>query len=279
MPKRSRKKEAKAPVSQDVEMGDQSTPQDATNNLESSTHLSESGDLSSGPESDSDEPLDFATFDDDNETTLETDPSVAGGVIGQILAQLRQLNITFGDTFKNTPGIQRQIRDANHILLALHNVPRISQRGHLAAYYQGLQPQLQELAQWLESSNSVHQDDEHSVYIFQGQLSTKLGKLTQEARLVLPASFTQDMVNSSEVKKDMDDSARKQFRNYYMTQLTEAFGEDLDELRKSEELTQESLSMLIENLEAGILVFDDKDLLAATRLEEQRRVNKQTANK
>ncbi|KAJ1657551.1 hypothetical protein IWQ61_003066 [Dispira simplex] len=233
MAKRSRKKEtktSKTSVSQDVEMEYQTTPQHVTNDPAPSIHLSESVDLSSGPESDSDEPLGFDTFDED--TTLETDSSHSNGVIGQILTQLRQLSTTFADTFKNTPGLQRQIRDANHILLALHNLPRTSQRGHLATLYQDLQPQLQALAQWLKSSENIPQEVEQSVQTFQDQLSTKLAKLTQEARLALPASFTRDMVHSSEVQKDMDDSARKQFRNYYMTQLTEAFGEDLDELRK-----------------------------------------------
>ncbi|CAG8559115.1 8369_t:CDS:2 [Paraglomus brasilianum] len=51
--------------------------------------------------------------------------------------------------------------------------------------------------------------------------------------------------------------AAKQFRNYYMTQLTQGFGEDLDKIRKEEGFNQNKLEVLISSLESGIDIYSD----------------------
>ncbi|RIA84698.1 hypothetical protein C1645_808645, partial [Glomus cerebriforme] len=52
--------------------------------------------------------------------------------------------------------------------------------------------------------------------------------------------------------------AEKQFRDYYMNQITKAFGEDLDKLRKMEvNLSSNKLEILIDSLESGISIFSD----------------------
>ncbi|CAB4413943.1 unnamed protein product [Rhizophagus irregularis] len=52
--------------------------------------------------------------------------------------------------------------------------------------------------------------------------------------------------------------AEKQFRDFYMNQITKAFGEDLDKLRKKEvNLGSNKLEILIDALESGISIFSD----------------------
>ncbi|CAG8667083.1 12522_t:CDS:2 [Dentiscutata erythropus] len=52
-------------------------------------------------------------------------------------------------------------------------------------------------------------------------------------------------------------NAANQFRDYYMSQITKAFGEDLDRIRKDQNLDSNRLEILINSLESGIGVFSD----------------------
>ncbi|KAI8391196.1 uncharacterized protein BYT42DRAFT_490295 [Radiomyces spectabilis] len=63
---------------------------------------------------------------------------------------------------------------------------------------------------------------------------------------------------SVETKQDTEDASEaKQFRDHYMSQMTQAFATDLDQLRQEPELNTVRLNMLIESLEAGIDIFSD----------------------
>ncbi|CAH1758764.1 11229_t:CDS:2 [Entrophospora sp. SA101] len=46
-------------------------------------------------------------------------------------------------------------------------------------------------------------------------------------------------------------------RDYYMSQLTNGFGEDLDKIRKEQNLDSNRLEVLIDSLESGIKIFSD----------------------
>ncbi|KAG9292890.1 hypothetical protein G9A89_016252 [Geosiphon pyriformis] len=51
--------------------------------------------------------------------------------------------------------------------------------------------------------------------------------------------------------------AAKNFKSYYLEQLTAAFGEDLDKIRKKENFDTNRLEILIDSLESNIKVFSD----------------------
>ncbi|CAG8491320.1 7697_t:CDS:2 [Ambispora leptoticha] len=49
----------------------------------------------------------------------------------------------------------------------------------------------------------------------------------------------------------------KNFRDFYMNQVTTAFGEDLDKIRKEENFDHNRLDILIDSLESNINIFSD----------------------
>ncbi|CAG8461971.1 372_t:CDS:2 [Ambispora gerdemannii] len=51
--------------------------------------------------------------------------------------------------------------------------------------------------------------------------------------------------------------AAKNFRDFYMNQITAAFGEDLDKIRKEENFDHNRLDILIDSLESNINIFSD----------------------
>ncbi|KAJ1992916.1 hypothetical protein H4R33_000853 [Dimargaris cristalligena] len=63
---------------------------------------------------------------------------------------------------------------------------------------------------------------------------------------------------------DIAHKSQTSFRDYYMAQMTEIFGDELDQLRQKEDISKQRLALLIDNLEAGLLVFDENDVLLTT---------------
>ncbi|KAJ1978980.1 hypothetical protein H4R35_001694 [Dimargaris xerosporica] len=55
------------------------------------------------------------------------------------------------------------------------------------------------------------------------------------------------------------DQIRKQFKTFYLAQMTSVFGDDLDVLRESNHITEDRLEVLIDTLESGILAFDEDE--------------------
>ncbi|KAG0171928.1 hypothetical protein DFQ28_000793 [Apophysomyces sp. BC1034] len=63
-------------------------------------------------------------------------------------------------------------------------------------------------------------------------------------------------------------AGKKQFRDHYMTQITQAFGTDLDKIRQEPNFNAVRLNVLIDSLEAGIDIFSDLEqeiILADTK--------------
>lgn len=54
-------------------------------------------------------------------------------------------------------------------------------------------------------------------------------------------------------------ASEQAFRDFYMENLTENYGDDLDKLRKEEGLSQARLEMLIDSLESGMSLFPESD--------------------
>ncbi|CAG8593030.1 13154_t:CDS:2 [Acaulospora colombiana] len=61
--------------------------------------------------------------------------------------------------------------------------------------------------------------------------------------------------------------AAKQFRDYYMSQMTKAFGDDLDVIRKESNLDENKIEILKDTLESGIVIFSEveKELTLASQ--------------
>ncbi|CAG8742829.1 17839_t:CDS:2, partial [Acaulospora morrowiae] len=59
----------------------------------------------------------------------------------------------------------------------------------------------------------------------------------------------------------------KQFRDYYMAQMTKAFEEDLDTIRKESKLDSNKIEILKDTLESGISIFSEmeKELALASQ--------------
>ncbi|KAH8548855.1 hypothetical protein BGW37DRAFT_523044 [Umbelopsis sp. PMI_123] len=51
----------------------------------------------------------------------------------------------------------------------------------------------------------------------------------------------------------------KRFRDFYITQLTQAFPNDLDKIRQEENFDDRKLEILIDSLEAGVDIFSDME--------------------
>ncbi|KAG2181754.1 hypothetical protein INT44_008569 [Umbelopsis vinacea] len=51
----------------------------------------------------------------------------------------------------------------------------------------------------------------------------------------------------------------KRFRDFYISQLTQAFPNDLDKIRQEENFDHRKLEILIDSLEAGVDIFSDME--------------------
>ncbi|CAG8635452.1 46470_t:CDS:2 [Gigaspora margarita] len=92
----------------------------------------------------------------------------------------------------------------------------------------------------------------------------------EEDNVIIPNNKKQDIAQkepSSQKQKMIKDpepipllsrpNAANQFRDHYMSQITKAFGEDLDRIRKDQNLDSNRLEILIDSLESGIGIFSD----------------------
>ncbi|KAF7725140.1 hypothetical protein EC973_000392 [Apophysomyces ossiformis] len=66
-----------------------------------------------------------------------------------------------------------------------------------------------------------------------------------------------DKQKEEEEKEGETQTTKKQFRNHYMSQITQAFGTDLDKIRQEPNFNAVRLNVLIDSLEAGIDIFSD----------------------
>ncbi|CAM0135889.1 unnamed protein product [Umbelopsis sp. WA50703] len=81
-----------------------------------------------------------------------------------------------------------------------------------------------------------------------------------------PASDNEDMMDD---QLDMEDDkpkslldtpdVAKRFRDFYMAKLTQAFPNDLDQIRQEENFDHNKLEILIDSLEAGVDIFSDME--------------------
>ncbi|KAI9027470.1 ribosome-assembly protein 3-domain-containing protein [Phycomyces nitens] len=73
--------------------------------------------------------------------------------------------------------------------------------------------------------------------------------------------------------KSLEDhkSTKQQFRDHYMTKMTQAFGTDLDAIRQEPSFDTMRLNILISSLEAGVDIFSDleQDIILAESKEVQ----------
>jgi hypothetical protein len=67
----------------------------------------------------------------------------------------------------------------------------------------------------------------------------------------------QASINKEELDKSQNDTIKEKFRDYYMSTITDTFGDDLEQLRQHEELDEHKLAVLIDSLEAGQATFTD----------------------
>jgi len=72
---------------------------------------------------------------------------------------------------------------------------------------------------------------------------------------------TEDQQETGEAKKSLLDTpdVAKRFRDFYMSQLTQAFPNDLDKIRQEENFDHHKLEILIDSLEAGVDIFSDME--------------------
>lgn len=80
------------------------------------------------------------------------------------------------------------------------------------------------------------------------------------------ASDNEDMVEEQldmeedEPKSLLEDpDVAKRFRDFYMAKLTQAFPNDLDQIRQEENFDHNKLEILIDSLEAGVDIFSDME--------------------
>ncbi|CAG8584455.1 15043_t:CDS:2 [Dentiscutata heterogama] len=124
----------------------------------------------------------------------------------------------------------------------------------------------------IENIESVQEVDESEDSVDSEQEESNDEKMEEDSIKILN-NKKQDLANpqqkesSSQEKKMIKDpepipllsrpNAANQFRDYYMSQITKAFGEDLDRIRKDQNLDSNRLEILINSLESGISVFSD----------------------
>ncbi|CAB4413704.1 unnamed protein product [Rhizophagus irregularis] len=114
-----------------------------------------------------------------------------------------------------------------------------------------------------ELSDKTDDEDDEMDEIVEDTTKISLKKKTKEKEEIK----SQDKNTSKETTEEKDliptpllarPQAEKQFRDFYMNQITKAFGEDLDKLRKKEvNLGSNKLEILIDALESGISIFSD----------------------
>ncbi|KAI8055373.1 hypothetical protein BDF22DRAFT_676792 [Syncephalis plumigaleata] len=67
----------------------------------------------------------------------------------------------------------------------------------------------------------------------------------------------QTLIEKAERDKSQNDTIKEKFRDYYMSTVTDTFGDDLEQLRQQEELDEHKLALLIDSLETGQDTFSD----------------------
>ncbi|KAJ1924858.1 hypothetical protein IWQ60_004936 [Tieghemiomyces parasiticus] len=92
-------------------------------------------------------------------------------------------------------------------------------------------------------------------------LCTLTDRLLNCLSYYLPTISAACELESMKVKQQMRDTAKREFKDYYMARVTETFSDELETLRQNEEISDAKLELLIDSLEAGVMVFDDKEVL------------------
>ncbi|KAJ1929603.1 hypothetical protein IWQ60_001033 [Tieghemiomyces parasiticus] len=141
-----------------------------------------------------------------------------------------------------------------------------------AALFQALQSLSQQAGQYVEL-RGIGPSDQHtrktSMKALRGveranewrDLCTLTDRLLGCLSYYLPTISAACELESMKAKKRMRDTAKREFKDYYMARVTETFSDELETLRQNEEISDTKLELLIDSLEAGIMVFDDKEVL------------------
>ncbi|CAG8435158.1 980_t:CDS:2 [Scutellospora calospora] len=113
-----------------------------------------------------------------------------------------------------------------------------------------------------ESDNSVQEDEEE--FNDEKMVEDSMELSNNKKQDVPKARRKEQSSQENKITKDPEPipllsrpNAANQFRDYYMSQITKAFGEDLDKIRKEQNLDSNRLEILIDSLESGINIFSD----------------------
>ncbi|CAG8786030.1 13013_t:CDS:2, partial [Racocetra persica] len=119
----------------------------------------------------------------------------------------------------------------------------------------------QEINESGNTDNSEQEDeesDDEKMVEDNAKISNHKKQDVSKARQIESSYQEQKMVKDPEpIPLLSRPNAASQFRNYYMSQITKAFGEDLDRMRKDQNLDPNRLEILIDSLESGISIFSD----------------------
>ncbi|KAJ1979591.1 hypothetical protein H4R34_002767 [Dimargaris verticillata] len=91
------------------------------------------------------------------------------------------------------------------------------------------------------------------------QVHSLTNRLLLQVDAAQPWTATKNTLSSDTTNTASIDQIRKQFKTFYLAQMTSVFGDDLDILRESNHITEDRLEVLIDTLESGVLAFDEDE--------------------
>ncbi|GAB5586754.1 hypothetical protein Unana1_01654 [Umbelopsis nana] len=107
-------------------------------------------------------------------------------------------------------------------------------------------------------SNDLFDDVDQDMFVDAAQEATK--DVQDQTDFSDNEEMTDELQEMEEPKSLLDaPDVAKRFRDFYMTQLTQAFPNDLDKIRQEENFDHNKLEILIDSLEAGVDIFSDME--------------------